>query len=97
VLLSDCITKDTPPPFKLPHTTFGYTPGRIARIDCDDRDAGECRLIGDEPPELVERPSFQAAALDPIDRCPRRDVREVFNPDGRRDALALATSRLLMT
>src|SRR6476620_11104680 len=21
-----CITKDTPPPFKLPYTTFGYTP-----------------------------------------------------------------------
>ena len=21
-----CITKDTPPPFNLPYTTFGYTP-----------------------------------------------------------------------
>jgi hypothetical protein len=26
VLLSDCITKDTPPPFTSPNTTFGYTP-----------------------------------------------------------------------
>src|SRR5512135_1846587 len=25
-LFSDCITKDTPPPFNLPSTTFGYTP-----------------------------------------------------------------------
>src|SRR3954469_236198 len=27
VLFSDCITKDTPPPFTSPNTTFGYTPG----------------------------------------------------------------------
>ena len=27
MLFSDCITKDTPPPFNLPSTTFGYTPG----------------------------------------------------------------------
>jgi hypothetical protein len=26
VLCNDCITKDTPPPFSLPYTTFGYTP-----------------------------------------------------------------------
>ncbi len=26
MLFSDCITKDTPPPFNLPSTTFGYTP-----------------------------------------------------------------------
>src|SRR3954470_2239738 len=26
VLFSDCITKDTPPPFTSPNTTFGYTP-----------------------------------------------------------------------
>src|SRR3954453_22488425 len=26
VLLSDCITKDTPPPFTSPNTTFGYPP-----------------------------------------------------------------------
>jgi hypothetical protein len=26
VLFSDCITKDTPPPFTPPNTTFGYTP-----------------------------------------------------------------------
>jgi hypothetical protein len=25
-LFSDCITKDIPPPFNLPSTTFGYTP-----------------------------------------------------------------------
>ena len=25
-LFSGCITKDTPPPFNLPYTTFGYTP-----------------------------------------------------------------------
>src|SRR5262245_44235988 len=31
VLASDCITKDTPPPFKLPYTTFGYTP-QVARV-----------------------------------------------------------------
>src|SRR4051795_2156995 len=28
VLFSDCITKDTPPPFTSPNTTFGYTPTR---------------------------------------------------------------------
>ena len=26
VLCNGCITKDTPPPFNLPSTTFGYTP-----------------------------------------------------------------------
>jgi hypothetical protein len=26
VLFSDCITKDTPPPFTSSNTTFGYTP-----------------------------------------------------------------------
>jgi hypothetical protein len=26
VLFSDCNTKDTPPPFTAPNTTFGYTP-----------------------------------------------------------------------
>src|SRR5262245_34298942 len=27
-----CITKDTPPPFKLPYTTFGYTPPQFVHI-----------------------------------------------------------------
>src|SRR3954469_11278579 len=31
VLFSDCITKDTPPPFTPPNTTFGYTPFRGGR------------------------------------------------------------------
>ena len=33
VLFSDCITKDTPPPFTPPNTTFGYTPAGY-RPDC---------------------------------------------------------------
>src|SRR3954451_20391009 len=37
VLFSDCITKDTPPPFTPPNTTFGYTP-RPARLGCRLRD-----------------------------------------------------------
>src|SRR3954451_2010671 len=32
VLFSDCITKDTPPPFTPPNTTFGYTPWTFNKI-----------------------------------------------------------------
>src|ERR1700712_1200941 len=35
VLFSDCITKDTPPPFTSPNTTFGYTPALERRHDAE--------------------------------------------------------------
>src|SRR5512135_2953157 len=53
----------------------------IARVDRDDRDAGEGRLVGDERAELVERPARETTPLCLASRCPTADPREVFAAD----------------
>src|SRR5512135_2364387 len=47
VLCSDRITKDTPPPFDLPYTTFGYTPceGHPLLYDYEYERKGVCNLF----------------------------------------------------
>src|SRR4051794_16527067 len=54
-------------------------PAGVARIDHDDRDSRILRLVGDEPPELVERPAREPVASVPTpSRYPAADAFEVF-------------------
>jgi hypothetical protein len=54
-------------------------PRGIARIDQHDWDAGIRRLVGNEPSELVERPTREPIASVPTpSRCPVADAFEVF-------------------
>src|SRR5205823_1902173 len=73
---------------------LGAHPGSVARIDRTDRDARECRLVGDEAPELRERPTLHAGSLAFLSRGPVADPREVFAADGARRALGLGDDPL---
>src|ERR687890_575195 len=58
---SDCITKDTPPPFNPPSTTFGYTPVRYPEA----RRRYSMRREG-PPMSLLDQPEAQALLNDAI-------------------------------
>lgn len=61
----------------------------ISRIDCYQRDAGECGLIAKELSELREGPSRTHGALTLLNRCPLAETLEVFDRNGARGALSL--------
>ena len=59
----------------------GAGPGRVSRIDEDDRDARFKCLVLDELPELVETPGMQAATLSFSNRYPGPDALKIFKSD----------------
>src|SRR5262245_7877293 len=63
---------------------------RVARIEQNDGDAPESRLVGDETPELMERPTLHAGSIGLSDRCPLADAFEVFEGDRAGGAFGLA-------
>lgn len=62
----------------------------IGRIDQYERHAGELRLVGDELPELMERPITVAATLCLPNRSPLADAAQVF--EGYRSIRAFGLS-----
>src|SRR3954447_12837433 len=63
VLFSDCITKDTPPPFTSPNTTFGYTPGESLK-DVVRRLLRQAASVGVRPRLLLlDRGSYSVAVV----------------------------------
>jgi hypothetical protein len=50
--------------------TLRAFPRGVPRIHQDDPNSGELRLVGDEPPELVERPGVRVRALRLANRYP---------------------------
>jgi prepilin-type processing-associated H-X9-DG protein len=52
---------------------------RVSRIDRHQRNAGKCSLVGQLRPELSKRPTVVRAALGLSNRCPRPDVRQIFD------------------
>src|SRR4051812_18189565 len=60
VLFSDCHTKDAPPPFTPPNTTFGYTPSPSGQgsdgTDGDALDAGGGPGDAPRPGVVPQRP-----------------------------------------
>ena len=63
--------------------------GSVSRVHQNDRHTGELRFVGDELPELVERPRGSAAALSPANRCPLADAAQTFEGDRARGVLGL--------
>jgi len=51
---------------------------RVAGIDQRDWNAGECSFVLDKRAQLIERPAGVLGAVLPPNRCPRSDVRQVF-------------------
>ena len=64
------------------------TPAGVARIDGNDRDTREPRLVGHQLAKLTERPPIQTVALRSCGLNPRADVREVFNRNRAAGALS---------
>src|SRR4051794_15762088 len=68
---------------------LGAGPRRVARVDRDHRDPRRQRLVGDEPPQLEERPTLHARSVGSSGRCPGADPFEVLDPDGAPGVLSL--------
>ena len=62
---------------------------RVARIDCDQRDASALRLVGEEGAELPERPVSQASALFAAGRNLSADVGQFFDPNPASSAFGI--------
>src|SRR3954452_1840416 len=83
VLFSDCITKDTPPPFTSPNTTFGYTPASGSPFSIAERIRVTSFIAG------VRRGRGVGPTSSPVARiAPRSDHRggrllQVIRPPGR--------------
>lgn len=67
---------------------------RVARIDCDRRNTGHPRLIGDECPKLGKGPTMQPVALALPGPNPLADVRQIL--DGNRKAVAFSLRNNLL-
>ena len=52
---------------------------RVSRVHRDQRNAGQCRLVGQEGPQLGERPTVVRPALRPLNRYPRADMRQILD------------------
>lgn len=68
-------------------------PAGVARVDTDQRNATQRRLIGHEIPELSESPTVMRSPLALPNRCPVANVRQVFHPDAASGAFSLAHDR----
>ena len=62
-------------------STVGTGPRCVARINQPHRHTGHRRLVGDEHPELMERPRMQVGTLSASNRYPVADTLEVFEGD----------------
>lgn len=62
---------------------------RVSRIDEDDWDASQLRLVFDKGPELCESPVRHTCSLSASGRCPRTNTLEVLKSDRPSGALRL--------
>lgn len=76
------------------HTTARASAARVARINCDNRNAGQLRLVRQELAELGKRPPMQTVALRFPGLNPLANMRQVF--DGNREAGAFGARNDLL-
>lgn len=76
------------------HATARASAARVARIDCNNRNAGQLRLVRQELAELGKRPPMQTAALCFPGLNPLANVRQVL--DGNRKSGAFGARNDLL-
>src|SRR5215472_3357541 len=74
--------------------TTGTLAGGIARIDKNNRNSGQFRLVGDKRPELMERPAVQNDSLLSPNRYAVTNVAQIFELDSATAALGLSSDLL---
>ncbi len=75
-------------------TARGTLPGRVARIDKRDRNAGTLRLVDDEATELGECPIAKPCSFGPAGRNPAADTLEVLKSQSATGAFSIKNERL---
>lgn len=76
------------------HAAFVACPGGVARIDGQNLNSGELSLVGDELPELMERPSMHASPLPLAKPYPAADARQFFEGNAASGAFGSRNERL---
>ena len=74
--------------------TFRTSPGRVARIDADQRDAFPCGLISQKGSQLSKRPTGMCSALRLANRGPFADACQVFDGNSAPGVFSLPNDRL---
>ena len=78
-------------PVALIHAPTLWTgPGRVARINADQRDAFQCGLVGQEGPELSEGPTGMCRSLAKANRYTFSNPRQLLNGDAESECLGFA-------